>query len=363
MRNPIAVLRRFAAACFGLPLAAGLFAADPDAIEKSKKEEGVLIYGNVTADDWGPALAAFRKKYPWIKVDALDLGPTDCFERYYAESSVGRHSADLIVAGAPSAWLRFMKKEGPQPYEAADIESLPEWTRPYPGFYTFSTDPLVLVYNKLLLPPERQPKSLEHLAKLSRKHPEDFRGRITTYDAGRHTFAYAIHWAYVNQLGEEGWERLEKLGAYTRPEGAGASMIEKVTTGEYTTVFFGSGLTFLKRILEGKGSDILGWGLIEDGTPIMMRGIAITKQAKSKYSAQLLLDFLLSHDGQVALAKGGITPYRDDVRADEVPFLTLAGIREKIGEKNMLLIGYDEQMLSDEDEFVARWKAVFAPKR
>lgn len=357
---PASVLPRRAAVLAGvLGAVLALPAADPAALEQSKTEPGLLVYGNIAADNFGPAAAGFRKKYPWIKLETLDTGPAVAFERYYAESSAGRHSADVIVVGAPTAWVRFVQKGEALPYVAAEDDALPPWSKPFPGVYTFSTDPLLLVYNKLLLPPERRPKSIAQLIALAGKYPQDFAGRLTTYDASRHPFAYAIHWTYANHFGAEGWKKLAALGPLTRPEGSGASMVEKLTTGEYTAIYFGSGLTFLKRILEARGGDLLEWSLIHDGTPVMLRGMAITRKARSPYSAQLFIDYLLSHEGQVALGRGGITPYRSDVKKGEVPFLTYEDIRQQIGDKNIIIIGYDEQMLADTDQFVAKWRALY----
>lgn len=336
-------------------------AAAPDALLKSKQEKGLVIYGNVAADNWAPAVAAFQKKYPWISVKTLDLGPGDSFERYYAESSVGRASADLIAAAAPGVWLRFLKKGEAEPYVAADEKSLPDWSHPLPGLYTLSTDPMVMVYNKLLLPPERRPKSMAALLALAKKYPKDFAGRMTTYDAARHPFATAIHWSYVNQMGAAGWATLKALGPLTRPEGGGASMAEKVATGEYTSIYFGSPLTFFKHVKEKKVSDIIGWNLIEDGTPVMMRGIAITRKSQNKYSAQLFLDFVVSHEGQVAVAQGGLTPYRPDIRKEEVPFLTYNLIKDQIGENNIVLVKYDEKMVAENKSFIEAWRAAYKP--
>lgn len=339
-----------------------LLAAAPDAVVRSKQENGLVIYGNVASDNWAPAVAAFNKTYPWIKVQTLDLGPGDSFERYYAESSVGRRSADLIAAASPGVWMRFQKKGEVEPYVAADAAALPAWSRPYPGLYTLSADPMVMVYNKILLPPAKRPNSMTGLAALARQYPQDFAGRITTYDAARHPFAAAIHWSYVNQMGQPGWANLKALGPLTRPEGGGASMIEKVATGEYSTIYFVSPLTMFKHLKGRKSSELLGWSLIGDGTPVVLRGVAITRKSPNKYSAQLFLDFMLSHAGQVALAQGGLTPYRDDVRKEEVPLLTYNMIREQIGEKNIVLVKYDEKMLAEYDKFTAAWRAAYSAK-
>ncbi len=334
-------------------------AAAPDAVEKSRKEKGLVIYGNVAADNFAPIVADFNKKYPWIKVETLDLGPAPAFERYLTESSTGHRSADLIAAASPTVWIRFVKRGELEPYVAEGSQALPEWSKPFPGLYTLSTDPMVIVYNKLVLPPERQPKSMAQLRALVKSYPKDFANRMTTYDALRHPFAYAIHWTYAKERGAEAWQMFKELGPLTRPEGGGASMVEKVAAGEYTTIYFSSPLTFYNSMRDMKSSPVLGWNLIEDGTPVMMRGIGITKKSQNKNSAQLFLDFVVSREGQLAAARGGMTPYRPDVKKEEVPFLTFDAIKERVGEKNVILIKYDERMVADMKSFTDRWRATY----
>jgi iron(III) transport system substrate-binding protein len=340
-------------------LCCAAFAAAPGAIEKSRNEKGLVIYGNVAADNFAPIVAGFNQKYPWIKVETLDLGPAPAFERYLTESSTGHRSADLIAAASPTVWIRFIKRGELEPYTAADSAALPEWSRPFPGLYTLSTDPMVIVYNKLLLKPDKQPRSIAQLRALAKADPKDFANRMTTYDALRHPFAYAIHWTYAKERGAEAWETFKELGPITRPEGGGASMVEKVAAGEYTTIYFSSPLTFYNSMRDMKTSPVLGWNLIEDGTPVMMRGIGITRKSQNKASAQLFIDFVVSHEGQLAAARGGMTPYRPDVKKNEVPFLTFDAIREKVGDKNLILIKYDEKMVDDMKRFTDRWRAAY----
>lgn len=334
-------------------------AAAPDAVEKSKKEKGLVIYGNVASDNFAPIVAEFRRKYPWIEVKTLDLGPAPAFERYLTESSVGHRSADLIAAASPTVWIRFIKRGELEPYQAEGSAQLPEWSRPFPGLYTLSTDPLVIVYNKVLLKGDKQPKSIAQLRALAKSHPKEFANRMTTYDALRHPFAYAIHWTYAKERGQDAWNTFRELGPITRPEGGGASMVEKVAVGEYTTIYFSSPLTFYKSMKDMKSSPVLAWNLIEDGTPVMMRGIGITKKSQNKASAQLFIDFVVSREGQLAASKGGMTPYRSDVKPEEVPFLTYDAIRQKVGDKNVLLIKYDEKMVDDIKSFTDQWRAAY----
>jgi len=354
-------------ACCTIPVAAAfaLHASRPagaagaqlaDDIERSKKESRLEIYSNVGTLNWEIIVKAFNTQYPWIRVEALDIGPEEAFERYYAESASGHHSADVIVAASPTSWLRFIGKGELMPVAAAEAAQLPAWSKPYPGLYTFSTDPLILVYNKLLLPVSEQPHSLAQLAQLVASDPGRFRDRITTYDATAHPFALAAHWTYAHV---RGWSLLDVLGPATRPEDASGSMIEKITTGEYSAGYFVSGTSTFVRTLQTARDKLIGWSLMRDGTLVFARGIGIPKRAVSTASARLFLEFALSHAGQIAIGQAGLTPYRPDVKSNEVPYLTYGSIAAEIGDKNVIPILYDRAMVTDQNAFLARWKKVY----
>jgi iron(III) transport system substrate-binding protein len=70
---------------------------------------------------------------------------------------------------------------------------------------------------------------------------------------------------------------------------------------------------------------------------------------------------VVSHEGQVAVAQGGLTPYRPDIRKEEVPFLTYNMIRDQIGENNIVLVKYDEKMVAENKSFIEAWRAAYKP--
>ena len=59
------------------------------AIEASRDEGKLIVYGNPSADQWEPLLAAFNEKYPWIEVETFDLGGAEAFQRFLSEEATG----------------------------------------------------------------------------------------------------------------------------------------------------------------------------------------------------------------------------------------------------------------------------------
>lgn len=325
-------------------------------VEASKAEGPLLVYSVMAESNWKPVIDAFHELYPWIEVQTLDLGGSEVFERYYAESASGAQTADLSITADPSGWIEFVKNRGEAvDYESPEKSRVPDWSMPFPGLYTVSTDPMLILYNEQVLPEDLRPRGLSELAEMAAANPDVFDGKITTYDIII-PFSFAINWAFVRDCGDDTWETLETLGPMTMPEQSGGTQLQKLASGEYAVGYFVSSGVFPKLPdLEG----IVGWSYIEDGTPVFLRGMAIPKGSTNINSAKLMLDFILSHDGQVAWGKGGLTPYRSDLTVEECP-RTFQSIAQEIGgEDKMVLVNYDENAAAGRDAFVEHWNEAF----
>jgi len=329
--------------------------------QTSEKEADLLIYSNIAEYNWVKILDDFSKKYPWMKVNiqTLDMGPSAVFERYYAERSVNQKTADLIVTAAPDAWLRFIKKDGLLPYQSPLGKGYPQWSNPEEGLYTFSTDPMIIIYNKILLSESERPDSLASL--MSWADNPKRKNKIATYNAAGHAFGYGIHWFTNNYFDKQEPNNIlyKQLGSISRLENGGAIMVDKVITGEYLASYFVSGITVLPKMKQRGRSKILGWNLIKDGTPVFLRGMGVTKEASNPGSAKLMLNYLLTHEGQVSIGRGGLTPYREDVTTAEVPYFTYTNIADEIGEDNIIRVHYDPSEESIKEEFLDHWTKLY----
>jgi len=63
------------------------------------------------------------------------------------------------------------------------LPHLPDFARTRPGLYTFSSDAIIMMYNKILLATEERPRSLADLTRLVASDPARFKYRLTTYSA------------------------------------------------------------------------------------------------------------------------------------------------------------------------------------
>lgn len=334
------------------------YPADYDAIiEGSRNEQGLIVYSNMSDSQWKPLLTAFRTQYPWLTVQTLDVNGSEAMERYLAETSTGSRSADLLMTVAPTSWIDMIERNEIVDYKSPELTAFPDWSVPHPGLYTAALDPLVFLWNKVLLPQELWPTSFEDLVEKVKANPAVFNKKLTSYGAHLTSYGHDAHFFFAKHHGEKVWDWYETVGPATRFERAAGPMVEKVTTGEYVLGYFCGSAAARMAAKDPARAQIVSMSYINDGTPMVFRGLGIPKKSTSVNSAKLLLDFTLSETGQKALSAGSRTPLRPSITAETVNGgETYSSIVKAIGEKNAILVSYDPALVNDSKEFVARWR-------
>lgn len=330
-------------------------------VSDATTEGSLLIYTNMGQNNWQHVIEAFRVHYPGITVDILDVGSRKSIERYLAESATGVATADLIATASQPGWLDMMSREQILDYVSPEAAAWPEWAQPYPGLYTISADPLVFAWSALNVPAEDRVDTMEKFVEVASRNKDSWGNRVTTYSPLASPFGYVAHYYFLKHHGEEkGWGYLDAIGDLPlRMETTGGPQMEKVTSGEYVVSYFMSGITVWPRMDEPGRGEFLDWSFIKDGQPMMIRGIGIPKASKNVNAAKLMMDFILSHEGQIAFGKGGLTPARPDVQPGDGVRHTFSSVVEAVGENNIILLGYDPKMMEDYDAVQLRLREAF----
>jgi iron(III) transport system substrate-binding protein len=180
-------------------------------------------------------------------------------------------------------------------------------------------------------------------------------GKIVTYEETNGS-GFASHWFFAKKVGQE--KALELISAIgkTRPklESGGGRMVDATLAGETLVGYFVSATTVLPKFPAAQ--EVLGYAMIGEGTPTLIRSMGITQKAQAPASSKLLLDYCLSQEGQIAWSEGGLTAYRPDV-AEQSKF-HLTKMSAEVGEQNLIFATFDPE-LSDEakrEGFRARLK-------
>lgn len=325
-------------------------------VEASKAEDGVLVYSVMSAQNWKPVLDSFKEKYPWIKVETLDLS-NEIWSRYYSEKAAKSRTADLIISLGVGPWIEFSKKKEVAVYDSPESKHVPDWSKPFAGVYSISADPVLIAWNSKILPNQK----ITTMAKVAELATDPkLKGKLTTYDAGSGPLAAVFPWVWSQHHKDDGWAILDKVGPVTKPERSGGQMLSKLVTGEYAIAYLTSAITVLPKLNSPGVKGIIEWSFITDGQPLYARGMAVTASAKSPNSAKLLLDHAISRQGQIGWGQGGMTPLRDDIAEGDVPFFTYKGIVKAVGgEKNVEVLRYDPDYDNAIVGYTEKWKKAY----
>ncbi|MEU7860436.1 extracellular solute-binding protein [Nonomuraea sp. NPDC049141] len=323
-------------------------------VEASKKEGGSLtIYSNTDQENWAPIFRDFQKKYPWVtKIAANNLDSDEVFQRLLSEQATGNSPADLAVSNAAQAWADFAGRPGTLlDYASPERDKLPDFAEPLPKVYAMSVDPLSIAYNTSLLP--EKPTGLKSLAAILAKDPAQYKNKITTRDVSG-AFGFTVSHAFT-EARPGSWASLQSVLPMARPETSSGTQLEKITSGEYVAGFFVSAAPAYPVVAKSGG--LLAISFLDDGTVALPRGIGIAAKAPHPATAKLFVDFVLSQEGQRAVAEGGLTSYRDDVPASD-GLHTYQELVKSVGEANVILPKYTKVPDDQVKSFTAKWNGL-----
>ncbi|MEO7124227.1 MAG: ABC transporter substrate-binding protein [Lacisediminihabitans sp.] len=319
-------------------------------IDASKKEGGDLtIYSNTDQENWAPILRDFQAKYPWTKVSADNLDSDEVFQRQLSEMATGSAPADMLVSNAVQAWSTYASKPGTlMKYNSPEMKELPKFAQLMPNVWAMSLDPVGIAYNTALMP--KAPTSVASLAKTVAADPGKYQGKITTRDVnGAWGFSVSDAFAAGNP---NAWSSLSKVLPAARPETSSGTQKEKILSGEYLAGFFISSAVGYPA--EAASGGLLKFVLPKDGTVVLGRGIGITPKAPHPATAKLFLDFVLSEAGQNAVAEGGLSSYRDNVKLTEGRH-TYQEVEKLAGKDGIIRVPYKVVSETDVNSFVSKW--------
>jgi len=321
-----------------------------DVIDASKEEGGELvIYSNTGEENWAPIFRDFQKKFPWVeKVSANDLDSDEVFQKILSEQATGSSPADLVVSNAAVGWADFAERDGVLlDYESPEVAELPDFAQLLPNVFAMSTDPQTIAYNTELVP--EAPTGIADLGEMAEADPDTFQDKITVRDP-ESSFGFTVTEAYT-EGNPDGWDALETVLPFTRAETSSGTQMEKILAGEYVAGFLISGGPAFPVVAESDG--LVETVYPDDGTVVLPRGIGIAADAPHPATSKLFIDFLMSEEGQFAVAEGGLSSYRDNVEGEGLH--TYQEVVDEVGEDGIIFVEYatrtDEQINTWLDRF------------
>ena len=265
------------------------------------KREGTVVWYTTTAADSNEAMRiGFQKKYPFLKAEVYRNNNPNLLTRITNEARAGRNAWDVVsIAGFETYILKkenFLAK-----YVSPEFAAIPDKFKDADGYWTsLYLNPLVFGYNTKLVVPQDLPHSYDDLL-----NPK-WKGKMA-FDAKD------VEW-FANMLkikGEQkGLEFMDKLSRQNLVLLVGHTLqTQLLAAGEFSSGV--NNYSFTVQDMKEKGAAV-DWLALD---PVITYLYAASASAKAPHpnSARLLLNFMLSKEGQSILRDCGRIPARADV--------------------------------------------------
>jgi iron(III) transport system substrate-binding protein len=329
-------------------------ASVPTLTQQAQKEHGLNIYANIPAQYFQPVLAAFNKQYPFIKVTVTDLDDNVVFSKYETEAAQGARTADLLVASAPASWVQAEQNGVSAGVTPTGLSAFPSWVNQGHGVYVMSAEPILLAYSPKLLTPAQVPTSWAQLATDTKANPGKY--KLVSYSIGN-PLNYAGIYGLIHLLGSgKVWSYYDAMAPQTKTYNDGLSGLAQVVQGGASVGYMASGLA-QGVIPHYKG--LASYSFMKDATPLIPRGITVTKNAASPASAQLFLDYLYTQAGQDALCAGGFEATMTNFHSATGCSASLTALQNQVPANTTYLVPISQAVLDQQNAITQRWNKAF----
>jgi len=299
---PIRALATFTllAAAFAGGPSAGVAATSPVVAAAARTEGTVVWYSALEAPSLNMMVQKFNASHPGIVVQGLQIASTRIPARVMTEQSAGKVQAD-VVSGDQFSVSQLAEIGALQPFAVSDPEKFVKGSIDPKGLWAaLFSETTVIAWNpqKLRADGLRPPGSLADLAK-----PE-WKGKLGVD-------GQAFNWYQAVLLTQKNASETLKRIADNHPliTTGHTVTVTQLANGEFDATPTAYGYMVEERRLAGQPVDFVN--LVPN--LVNLEPIAIVKDAPHPNAARVLIDWLLSPEGQLLIAGTGHTSRRIDV--------------------------------------------------
>ncbi len=321
---------------------------------QARREHGLVIYANIPSGYLQPVINAFNKRYPFIKISAADLNDDVVFTKYETEAAQGARTADLLIASAPTLWLQAEQNGVSAGFTPTGLGAFPSWVNQGHGVFIMSAEPILLTHNDKLLTGSQVPTTYAQLAADAKANPGKY--KLVSYDI-TNPLNYAGIYGLTHVLGAPKlWSYYRAMAPVTKTFNDGLTALTYMLQGGATLGYMTSGLA--QGVLPHyKG--LASYSYMQDATPLIPRGITVTKNAASPASARLFLDFLYTQAGQDALCAGGFEATMNNFHSANGCTASLTALQGHVPPKTIYLVPINQAVVSQQSAITKRWNQAF----
>ncbi len=314
-------------------------------VEGAKKEGKLVLYSAMIVNQaLRPISTAFQAKYPFVKMSYWRADSEEIMVKFAAEFRANNVVGDVLEAGGAGALA--VEAGYAQPMWSPEFAAIPEQRRDPNGLWAPTRmNYFSVAYNTRLVSAEEAPKTFDDLL------DPKWKGKMawpTGTASAAPLFVTNLRTAWGEEKALSYLKKLSEQKIINYGSGTARSLVDRVMAGEFPIAL--QIYAHHPLISAGKGAPVAA--RMMSPTPSTSGTLVIPKGAKNVHSAVLLLDFILSQEGQKTLAQAEYLPVRNDVLpADLIKGVvpSVAGVTENAvaPEKMNAMTESSEKILQD----------------
>jgi iron(III) transport system substrate-binding protein len=279
---------------------------DQKLVEGAKKEGQVVIYSAMIVNQaLRPLTEGFMKKYPFVKATYWRADSEYLTTKIATEVRANNVVADVIegtgvgelVSGANLA----------QPYHTPMLEAYPQEYRDPGGLWTATRlSYYSIAYNTRLVPADRAPRTYEDL--LDPQWKGKLAWRVGSA-SGAALFLTNLRLAWGEEKAHAYFLRLRDQKIVNFGSGSARTLVDRVVAGEYPIAL----QIFAHHPLISKAKGAAVNSRLMAPVPTTAATMVIPKGLRHPYAAMLLVDYILSKEGQTILLDAEYFPAHPNV--------------------------------------------------
>jgi iron(III) transport system substrate-binding protein len=277
-------------------------------LEDGAKKEGKLLWYTtlIVNQALRPIKDAFEKKYPFVQIEHYRADSDALAQRIIAEYQAKRFDIDIVDGTSTTAPL---KKAGYlQRFISPQLRDYPAQLKDAEGYWAVpNVYFMTLGYNTSLVKPNEVPKSLNDLL-----NPK-WTGKMIWSTSGGSGAPVFIGNVLITMGQEKGTDYLQKLAKQNiaKSTASNRAVLDMAIAGEYAIAI--NIFNYHAVISRAAGAPV-DWQALEP-VPAQVKTLALAKNAPHPHASMLLLDFLLSKEGQKLFQDLDYLPAHPDVPA------------------------------------------------
>jgi iron(III) transport system substrate-binding protein len=238
-------------------------------------------------------IRGFQRTNPQTEVQYITASSTEIMTAIIAE----KQKFDLVVSSAMDLQTKLANDGFAVPFVSTATDLVPDWGKWRDSVFAFTQEPATLVLSVDAFAGRALPKSRQELLDILRENPDEFAGRVGTYDVRASGLGYLFA-TQDSRISETFWRMSEVFGALgVKLYCCSSDMIDDVSTGRIAVAYNALGSYARAR---DDLADRIHIVEPEDFTTVMLRSVVMLNA--DSLPAERFLDHLLTQAWSPAAA-------------------------------------------------------------